>query len=192
MENFYFDLSKCKRKPLLLSLVRTADSISKELSITFSPGSSSFCFLDFNLSRRCLSRSPGTRFSSRPLALSSRKVATFWWPRFWVGTQSGSWWSHSLATFPEINVYHRRSLDWKCCLCIEIFPADHRNPFVSPLLGTFPYFFSSTSTNWRYSCHINSFISATSGPTAKNRALNLFSFLIFFFIINNSWSYVYR
>ena len=38
MENFYFDLSKCKTKPVLLSLVPTADSTSKEMSITFIPG----------------------------------------------------------------------------------------------------------------------------------------------------------
>ena len=38
MENFYFDLSKCKTKPVLLSLVPTADSTSKETSITFTPG----------------------------------------------------------------------------------------------------------------------------------------------------------
>ena len=35
MENFYFDLSKCKTKPALLSLVPTADSTSKKMSITF-------------------------------------------------------------------------------------------------------------------------------------------------------------
>ena len=102
MENFYFDLSKCKTKPVLLSLVPTADSSSKEMSITFSPGLSSFCFLDSISSRSCLSRSPATRFRSRPLALLSRLVATsrstwsssteshFWPPRFWVRTQSGS------------------------------------------------------------------------------------------------------
>ena len=38
MENFYFDLSKCKTKSVLLSLVPTADSTSKEMSITFIPG----------------------------------------------------------------------------------------------------------------------------------------------------------
>ena len=35
-----------------------------------------------------------------------------------------------------------------------------QNPFVSPLLGKFPYFFSLTSKYWRYSCHTNSFITA--------------------------------
>ena len=51
----------------------------------------------------------------------------------------------------------------------EVFPTDRRNPFVSPLLGKFPYFFSSISNNWRYPCHINSIITTTSGHTAKNR-----------------------
>ena len=32
----------------------------------------------------------------------------------------------------------------------EVLPADRRNPFVSPLFGKFPYFFSSTSSNLRY------------------------------------------
>ena len=32
----------------------------------------------------------------------------------------------------------------------EVLPADRRNPFVLPLLGKFPYFFSSTSSNLRY------------------------------------------
>ena len=102
MENFYFDLSKCKTKPVLLSLVPTTDSKSKEISITFTPGSSIICFLDSISSQSCLSRSPATRFSSRPLALSSRLAATsrsawsfstephFGWPRFWVGTKSRS------------------------------------------------------------------------------------------------------
>ena len=44
IENFYFDLSKCKTKPVLLSLVPTTDSKSKEISITFTPGSSIICF----------------------------------------------------------------------------------------------------------------------------------------------------
>ena len=38
MEIIYIDLSKCKTKPVLLSLVPTADSTSKEMSITFIPG----------------------------------------------------------------------------------------------------------------------------------------------------------
>ena len=74
--NRKFDLSKCKTKPVLLSLVPPADSTSKEMSITFTPGSSIICFLDSISSRSCLSRSPATRFSSRPLALSSRLAAT--------------------------------------------------------------------------------------------------------------------
>ena len=74
MENFYFDLSKCKTKLLLLSFVPTADSTSKEMSMTFSPGSSNFCFLNSISSRSCLSRSPATLFYSRPLALWSRLV----------------------------------------------------------------------------------------------------------------------
>ena len=45
-------------------------------SFTFTPGSSIICFLDSISSRSCLSRSPATRFSSRPLALSSRLAAT--------------------------------------------------------------------------------------------------------------------
>ena len=77
MENFYFDLSKCKTKPVLLSLVPPADSTSKEMSITFTPGSSIICFLDSISSHSCLSRSPAKGFSSLPLALSSRLAATF-------------------------------------------------------------------------------------------------------------------
>ena len=76
MENFYFDLSKCETKPMLLSLVPPADSTSKEMSITFTPGSSIICSLDSISSHRCLSRSPAKGFSSRPLALSSRLAAT--------------------------------------------------------------------------------------------------------------------
>ena len=76
MENFYFDLSKCKTKPVLLSLVPSADSTSKEMSITFTPGSSIICFLDSISSHSCLSRSPAKGFSSLPLALSSRLAAT--------------------------------------------------------------------------------------------------------------------
>ena len=76
MEMIYFDLSKCKTKPVLLSLVPTTDSKSKEMSITFTPGLSIICFLDSISSHSCLSRSPATRFSSRPLALSSRLAAT--------------------------------------------------------------------------------------------------------------------
>ena len=75
MENFYFDLSKCKTKPVLLSLVPPADSTSKEMSITFTPGSSIICFLDSISSHSCLSRSPATRFSSRSLALSQSRLA---------------------------------------------------------------------------------------------------------------------
>ena len=53
----------------------------------------------------------------------------------------------------------------------EVLPADRRNPFVLPLLGKFPYFFSSTSSNLRYILAILiPFITTTSGPTAKNRA----------------------
>ena len=74
--NRKFDLSKYKTKPVLLSLVPPADSTSKEMSITFTPGSSIICFLDSISSRSCLSRSPATRFTSRPLALSSRLAAT--------------------------------------------------------------------------------------------------------------------
>ena len=69
MENFYFDLSKCKTKLVLLSFVPTADSTSKEMSLTFSPGSSNFCFLNPISSRSCLSRSPATL---RHLALWSQ------------------------------------------------------------------------------------------------------------------------
>ena len=102
MENFYFDLNKSKTKPVLLSLVPPADSTSKEMSITFTPGSSIICFLDSISSHSCLSRSPAKGFSSLPLAPSSRLAATlrsawsyskephFWWPRFWVGSKSGS------------------------------------------------------------------------------------------------------
>ena len=63
IENFYFDLSKCKTKPVLLSLVPTTDSKSKEISITFTPGSSIICFLDSISSHSGLSRSPATRFT---------------------------------------------------------------------------------------------------------------------------------
>ena len=76
MENFYFDLNKSKTKPVLLSLVPPADSTSKEMSITFTPGSSIICFLDSISSHSCLSRSPAKGFSSLPLALSSRLAAT--------------------------------------------------------------------------------------------------------------------
>ena len=63
IENFYFDLSKCKTKPVLLSLVPATDSKSKEISITFTPGSSIICFLDSISSHSGLSRSPATRFT---------------------------------------------------------------------------------------------------------------------------------
>ena len=59
IENFYFDLSKCKTKPVLPSLVPT----KKEISITFTPGSSIICFLDSISSHSGLSRSPATRFT---------------------------------------------------------------------------------------------------------------------------------
>ena len=63
IENFYFDLSKCKTKPVLLSLVPATDSKSKEISITFTPGSSIICFLDSISSHSGPSRSPATRFT---------------------------------------------------------------------------------------------------------------------------------
>ena len=36
----------------------------------------------------------------------------------------------------------------------EVFATDRKNPFVSPFLGKFPYLFSSTSNNRRYSCSL--------------------------------------
>ena len=76
MENFYFDLNKSKTKPVLLSLVPPADSTSKEMSLTFTPGSSIICYLDSISSHSCLLHSPAKGFSSRPLAFSSRLAAT--------------------------------------------------------------------------------------------------------------------
>ena len=76
MENFYFDLNKSKTKPVLLSLVPPADSTSKEMSLTFTPGSSIICSLDSISSHSCLLHSPAKGFSSRPLAFSSRLAAT--------------------------------------------------------------------------------------------------------------------
>ena len=76
-----------------------------------------------------------------------------------------TWWSGPIKSTPQ---YSRLSGDclpqtrlWSKNFVCTLFPTDHRNPFVSPLLGKFPYFFM-TSKYWRYSCHISSFLTATS------------------------------
>ena len=78
----------------------------------------------------------------------------------WRGGLAPSSQPHSTAAFLEIKCLPQTRLWFKNFVC-TLFPTDHRNPFVSPLLGKFPYFFM-TSKYWRYSCHISSFLTATS------------------------------